>query len=151
MGIFGCIPGREPTCPAGRYARATYGNTNPRPSHSRLPATPIFSLVSGVYTSGGQITMSNGMPNATIYRLKRSRRLRPRPATGTAVCKGRTMSCQPRSLLRCSRSLPEPTPRSRLSPFRALRRDPPSRTTPMFPECSLGHLHTPVQLPSHLR
>jgi len=40
-----------------------------RPSTVTLPsaATPIFSLVPGVYTAGGQLTMSNGMPNATIY------------------------------------------------------------------------------------
>lgn len=40
-----------------------------QPSTLTLPAaaTPIFSLVPGVYTQGGPLTMSNGMPNATIY------------------------------------------------------------------------------------
>jgi N-acetylneuraminic acid mutarotase len=40
-----------------------------QPSTVTFPpaATPIFSLVPGVYTASGQITMSNGMPNATIY------------------------------------------------------------------------------------
>jgi N-acetylneuraminic acid mutarotase len=40
-----------------------------QPSMSTLPpaATPIFSLKSGLYSSGGSLTISNGMPNASIY------------------------------------------------------------------------------------
>ena len=39
------------------------------PSASTLPAAtdPIFSLISGIYVAGGQLTISNGMSNATIY------------------------------------------------------------------------------------
>ncbi len=40
-----------------------------QPSMSTLPSatTPIFSLKSGVYQSGGPLIISNGMPNASIY------------------------------------------------------------------------------------
>jgi hypothetical protein len=30
-------------------------------------ASPIFSLMPGIYVSGGPITISNGMPNASVY------------------------------------------------------------------------------------
>jgi len=68
-GNFWLFSGRATPLARSGYTTAMNDLWMYRPSVNTLPpaATPVFSLLSGTYFTGGPLILSNGMPSASIY------------------------------------------------------------------------------------